>query len=507
MNAIPNDIFISYRHLDNAPVSGDIGWIDDFTVKLTTQLGFKLGRKPVIWRDPELGGADYFSNVIMTALQQSKILVSILSPGYVSPDSEWCLRELQEFCKVAEQGIGVKVGEKSRCIKVLKTFLQRDEHPTQLREQLGYEFYKQDEESKRPEDFSYLVGGDYYQRYLKKIDDLAYDLSIILKAIDNRTAPPEVDLEHTVYLAEVTSDRTEHRDNIRSELLSRGFRVLPDRQFPNTADKYREAVTESLCQSRLSIHLIGDRYGATLEGDEDNSFVHIQNTVAADHAAKASSFTRVIWLAPDQAPSGTRQLAFINLLRTDPQTQKGAELLERPFEELKNRIIEKLAPPKPVEGTILDFPQDEPVRIYLMFDKPDLDSVTAVRDYLFERNYEVILAARDGEATQVIQYHKDNLLECEAALVYYGDGNEFWLHSKVSDLRKVRAWGRKRPLLKGIYLAAPETEHKRLLKTREAVLLEPPGYERLSATALDEFITYIESAKADVPQTGSGGQR
>jgi hypothetical protein len=92
-------------------------------------------------------------------------------------------------------------------------------------------------------------------------------------------------------------------------------------------------------------------------------------------------------------------------------------------------------------------------------------------------------------------------------LVYYGDGNEFWLHSKVSDLRKVRAWGRQRPLLKGIYLAAPETEHKRLLKTREAVLLAPPGYERLSATALDEFITYIESAKADVLQTGSGGQR
>jgi hypothetical protein len=411
---------------------------------------------------------------------------------------------LQEFCKVAEQGIGVKVGEKSRCIKVLKTFLARNEHPIQLREQLGYEFYKQDEESKRPEDFSYLVGGDYYQRYLKKIDDLAYDLSIILKAIDNQTAPPEVDLEHTVYLAEVTSDRTEHRDNIRSELLSRGFRVLPDRQFPNTADKYRKAVMESLCKSRLSIHLIGERYGATLEGDEENSFVHIQNTVAAEHAANAPGFTRVIWIAPDQSPSGARQLAFINLLRTDPQTQNGAELLERPFEELKNRIVEKLAPPKPV---VLQFPQEEPVRIYLMFDKPDLDSVTAVRDYLFERNYEVILAAREGEATQVIQYHKDNLLECEAALVFYGNGNEFWLHSKVSDLRKVRAWGRERPLLKGIYLADPETEHKRIYKTREAVLLAPPGYKSLSATALDDFIAYIESAKAEVRQTGSGGQR
>ena len=29
MDSLTNDIFISYRHLDNEPVSGDTGWIDD----------------------------------------------------------------------------------------------------------------------------------------------------------------------------------------------------------------------------------------------------------------------------------------------------------------------------------------------------------------------------------------------------------------------------------------------------------------------------------------------
>lgn len=513
MNPFMNDIFISYRHLDNAPVSGDTGWIDDFTAKLKTQLAFKLGYDPIIWRDRKLGGGDYFADVIMKELEKSKILISILSPGYVSPKSEWCLKELGEFYRLAEQGIGVKVGEKSRCFKVEKSFLDREKHPSQLQGSLGYKFYEIEEETKRPLEFSYLPVGDYYSRYLKKIDELAFELSEILKAFDQpQTALPPADLEHTVYLAETTTDRTEYRDSIRNELLSRSFRVLPDKELPETAAEYRLAVSENLKQARLSIHLIGEKYGRMLEGDEENSIVQIQNELAAQLSDERPGFSRLIWIAPDLVPVGRLQPTFINLLRTSKEAQNGAELLERPFEELKNRIIEKLSPPKPV-SKVLPFPQDDLVRIYLMCDKLDFASVTAIRDYLYDqnKNYEVVLAAREGEGeamqVQVIQYHKDNLLECDATLVYYGHGNEFWLHSKLSDLRKVRAWGRERPLLKGLYVAAPETPHKQELKTREVLQLKPPGYDGVAGAALDDFIAYIESARAEQAKTGSGGTR
>jgi hypothetical protein len=508
MNPFPNDIFISYRHLDNAPVSGITGWIDDFTAKLKTQLAFKLGYDPIIWRDRKLGGSDYFADVIMNELQRSKLLISILSPGYIAPNSEWCMRELGEFHRLASQGIGVQVGEKSRCIKVVKSFLERERHPEQLQGLLGYEFYEKDDESGRPREFSYLPEGDWYQRYLKKIDELAFDLSELLNSFNQPQAPATVaDTDHTVYLAETTTDCTEYRDNIRNELLSRAFRVLPDKELPDTAAEYRQAVSENLKQARLSIHLIGEKYGSTLEGDEDHSIVELQNEVAAKHSEATPGFSRVIWMAPDLAPLGTRQPAFINLLRTSQAAQHGAELLERPFEELKNRISEKLTPPKPAAVRLLQFPREDLVRVYVMCDKLDFASVTALRDYLFEKKYEVVLAAREGEATQVIQYHKENLLECDATLIYYGHGNEFWLHSKLSDLRKVRAWGRERPLLKGIYFSAPQTEHKQDYKTWEAVLLKPPGYEGLSKDALDEFIAYIEDATATDAQTGSGGPR
>lgn len=513
MNSFPNDIFISYRHLDNAPVSGTTGWIDDFTAKLKTQLAFKLGYEPVIWRDRKLGGSEYFEGVIMGELEKSKLLVSILSPGYISPKSEWCLRELGEFRRLAQQ-CGMELGDKSRCIKVVKSHLDRKLHPSELQGLLGYEFYVLDEESKRPQEFSYLPEGDQYGRYLKKIDDLAFDISETLKMFGEASVSPiKPDIENTVYLAQTTTDRSEYRDSIRNELLSRSFHVLPDAELPDTAAEYRTAVSENLNQARLSIHLIGEKYGRMLEGDEDHSIVQIQNELAAEHSSKAPNFSRLIWIAPNLGAQGKRQLEFLDLLRNSEEAQNGAELLERPFEELKNRTIEKLTPAKVLQFTgDAPPPTDELVRIYLMCDKLDFDSVTAIRDYLYEKSedYEVILAAREGEETmqtQVIQYHKDNLLECDATLIYYGHGNEFWLHSKVSDLRKVRAWGRARPLLKGIYRAGPETPHKRDLKTREAVVLQPPGYGEICQVALDDFVAYIESARAEQAKTGSGGAR
>src|SRR2546430_4548340 len=217
------DVFISYRHLDNIPVSGATGWIDDFTKRLTTQLTFKLGHEPRVWRDPKLGGSDYFERVILKALQQSKILISVLSPGYIDPSSEWCLRELTDFCRLAKQDIGVSIEDKSRCFKIVKTFVAREKHPAELQGLLGYEFFDEDADSDRVRDFSYLSDGYRYNRYLDQIDQLAFDITQMLMAIDSAKSVTTPDRLHTVYIAEATTDRSHYRVSIRNELLSLGF--------------------------------------------------------------------------------------------------------------------------------------------------------------------------------------------------------------------------------------------------------------------------------------------
>lgn len=502
-----HDVFISYRHLDNDDPDG-VGWVDDFTKRLRSQLGFRLGRVPKIWRDPEVRGGHYFEEVILGNLERSKLLISVLSPGYVDPSSDWCMRELREFIRLAGLGAGVRVGQRSRCLKVVKTFLPRDEHPVELTGQTGYEFFEEDPDTKRPREFSHRPEGYRHDRYLDRIDQLAWDISELLREFDEAAPPkPAPDPSRTVYLAQTTQDRARDWDGLRDELLSRGFHVLPDEELPETAAEYQAAVLDNLKRSRLSIHLVGERYGNPVVGEAVKSVAVMQNELAARHCAEAPEFERVIWIPPGLKPSGELQSKFVHALRTDAEAQKGAEVLERSFEELKSRVVEKLTTPKAAPPPTPPPDGDELVRIYLMCDKLDFDAALAVRDFLFDRRYEVVLPVREGDETQAIQFHKDNLLECDASLIFYGHGNEFWLHSKLKDLRKAAGWGREKQMLcKAIYLAAPDKDYKRQLKLYEAVKLAPPGYECLSEEALEQFIALVEGARAGLQRTGSGGK-
>jgi len=56
-NAFIDDVFISYRHLDNELLDEqEKGWIDNFHERFASVLGEALGYEPSIWRDPRLPG-------------------------------------------------------------------------------------------------------------------------------------------------------------------------------------------------------------------------------------------------------------------------------------------------------------------------------------------------------------------------------------------------------------------------------------------------------------------
>jgi hypothetical protein len=500
-----DDIFISYRHLDNQSASSGNGWIDDFHKRLKIRLEQLLGREVRIWRDPQLQGGMDFTAEIIEHIANTKVLLTVLSPGYI--ESEWCLRELREFCRLAEQHGGVRRGNKFRAVKVVKTPISREKHPRALQEQTGYEFFETEEGTHIPREFSPEDGGFQHQRYEDKIYDLAWYLKELLEILDeHQPVPPPPDKERTIYLAHTTSDRSYDREKIMYELRDRGFHVLPDKEPSPNAQAYIKEVRENLKSARLSVHLIGETYGTIPDGEEEKSIIYLQNELAAERS-QDPEFARLIWLPVGLTTTGERQRKFIEYLKTSGEAQKGAELLERPFEELKNRIIEKLTPP-PKPSLVKQSPDSasDLIYIYLMCDKLDFDSITSIEEYLFKKGCEVILSAKEGDEGQVLQYHKENLLECDATLIYYGSANEFWLRSKLWDLKKVRGWGRARPMLsKAIYLADPETEQKKHFKTLEAKLLLPPGYSGFSEDALAQFVAEIENAREESAQTGSGG--
>src|SRR5262245_8808140 len=115
------EIFISYSHLNDQRLPGtDSGWVKCFHDALEMILR-DLGVGAESWRDEKIGGNDFLTPVILQALADCQVLVSVMSPEYVR--SEWCLRELQTFC----EGRGYRFGNQSRIFKVVRTdFLPQD---------------------------------------------------------------------------------------------------------------------------------------------------------------------------------------------------------------------------------------------------------------------------------------------------------------------------------------------------------------------------------------------
>ena len=82
-------IFISYAHIDNQPLSPEQqGWITRFHQTLQGLLDMRLGRDAAIWRDDKLSGNDVFADEIVQQFKDVALFISILTPRYIN--SDWC---------------------------------------------------------------------------------------------------------------------------------------------------------------------------------------------------------------------------------------------------------------------------------------------------------------------------------------------------------------------------------------------------------------------------------
>ena len=503
-----NDIFVSYAHVDNKPFDNPQGWVDSFVRRLSLRLEQLIGKEPAVWRDTRLQGNEYFAGSIGDGISSTLLLLSVISPRYVN--SDWCRGELKEFCRRATQMNPSGAGNLSRVFKVVKTHVDEGEMPEELQGLLGYHFYDFDERG-RPREFRPDEPPNKDQRYWDRLEDLALDIVKALKSLgadsqreSRRAAGAEEDadalpLEKKVYLAETTADVTPERDRIRRELQQRGYYVLPDRELPRSAAEFEQKVSEHLSRCALSVQLVGSTYGLIPEGEEERSIIRIQEELATQRAGADPSFSRLIWMPPGLEPQGNRHRAFVEALHTS--LGAGAELLQTSVEDLKMRVVEKLTQraEAPARQSNVDGDPEGPRAVYLICDNRDVGDVMPIEDYLFNQGFEVINSAVVSEGDDAAQSHRESLLNCDAALIYYGNANQMWLRSKLWDLQKARGWGRTSPLAaKAVYVSAPQTTDKQRFRTHEVPLVIQ-NFEGFSPDSLKPF---VEAVRA-----GEGGAR
>jgi hypothetical protein len=167
--------FISYAHIDNQPLTPEQqGWVSRFHASLEAMLSMRIGRKAEIWRDQKISGNDLFGDEIVAQFPKTAMLVSVLTPRYM--ESDWCTREVLEFCKAAEQCVGVVLENKSRVIKVIKTPVENENPlPPLVKQTLGYEFYTTVEQA--PLELDPAYGPELGQKYNLKLAKLAWEMA------------------------------------------------------------------------------------------------------------------------------------------------------------------------------------------------------------------------------------------------------------------------------------------------------------------------------------------
>jgi hypothetical protein len=528
-----HDIFISYGHLDDQnPFGQDKGWVDLLHERLLLLVGQALGEEPKIWRDAHtLQGNDELGGAISEGVTRSLLFIPIISPRYVQ--SDWCNREMEAFHAGEPPPPEAAPGFRSRVFKVVKTPLPahlKKLEPAPITNLIGYQFYAQDDASGLLTEFSPDPSDKQYWRMLNRlVADITKTLIELKHSGRKQTGPldssrvnapaPNADAEtgspqpaadnssgnssgqpvapsKSVYLAETTSDLAEERQLVFDELRQRGYGVLPEQKLPlEEAKRTENAVRAALARSALSVHLVGTRYGSTPE-DDARSVLRIQEQLAAERGAADPAFLRLLWMPPGLMTAAMeitdeRQKSFVSEIQN--RITAGAELLQTSIEDLKTRIVEKLNPP--AKSIVREGQRAKLKQIYLICENRDRSLVRPIKEYLFKQNMEVITWLDQGGTDTLMDYHRKNLKECDAALVYFGSGDEPWVRKNLEDLEKAYGYGRENDwLANAVYVGAPPSEQKDDFLTH-LVPYVIRNFSSFDPNDLRDFVTAVQAAE------------
>ena len=493
-----NDIFISYAHNDNLPV-GAVRWVERLHENLENRLTQLLGKRPGIWRDRRLDSTDQVNGQLDARINTSATLLAILSPSYF--ESKWCAWEREKFIESAKLRAGLSVANKSRIAKVVKTFVDFDQFPTEFKETLGSSFLREDKSAGKHFELK-LDSPDFEEKF----EHLADSLATLLKLLKDHVVTTPVSADKTIYLAETTSDLESVRESIQ-RAFERDYHILPHEDLPRNllAPELEQKVRASLQTARLSVHLLGASYGFIPEdpAERDRSIIRLQHDIAQERRAD-SNFRQLIWIPKGQEDSTetkSKQKAFIKELLEDSEAQKVADILRGDMEALKTRIGELMKPPEP---SITPKSDGSLASVYLICDNHDRDEAQAVEDFLYDHRCEVLPPLPEGNEAQFVEYHRENLRLCDAFLVYYNHAKENWALMKKQEFLKLP--GLRQPqnpvLAKAFFVTGEKTQPKDRFRSNEATVIKhfdkdfDPFAPQILQKLLQPFLDQIRQAKS-----------
>lgn len=464
------NIIISYNSTDDLPGENGKGWITCFInylqvcLKSLSKINFNI----LIQTEEKQEDQIETSNTI---------LIAIISPAYLK--SGLFNIEYKKFEAVENNRSSF-----DRIFKVVKEPVNPLDYPEELRNIISFDFFDQVSVFQNNPTQRYEWHAWHWIKMLdiiNKISGITESNNISNSSFFKQPALPV----KKVYLAYTGKDLVVYREIIYRELIRQNIEVRPVELFFGEIHEIEQQIKSEMNICDLSIHLFGEEYGEIPKGSE-RSIIDLQNKIAVELSSKPfkdktfglyKQFSRLVWISSGLNYVSEKQKLFLDNIKRDSKALKEDEILQVPFDELKEIIQNKLIYnnhyfSEPYQKS--RFMENGKGSIYLIYEKNDQHTSKLIAEYLEQQGYFVILSNFEGEPLAIRNLHQESLRICDASLIICENVNLEWVNTKLQDLLKAPGFGRTKPFkAKALYINNNNYLHfhHRLLNIDDSIIL------------------------------------
>ena len=467
INGFEYDIFISYRHNDNAYD----GWVSEFVEKLRKELVATVKDKLTVFFDENpvdgLTESHHVDHSISSKLK-ALIFIPIVSQTYCDTNSFAWKNEFLFFSQAASEdrfGREIKLPNRNVASRILPVRIHEIEgEDIALLEQtlqgalrsIDFIYHAQGvNRPLRPKDDDRLDNGHHtiYRNQINKVANAIKEIVGGLKSMGtkqqapvsdnvneeplklpsvprwyNTTVPSDIRVavldipQPTVFLPWTSNDLKAKREEMALILTRAGFQVIPNSDCPSADEGFRKSVDENLERASCSLHILGSEFGRRFEEEDEVSYPMFQFEKAkAKSAAQGSSFYTFVWYLEDSTkPLKRQQEEFINNIRnhiTPNMTFTNAFSPMQLVEDMRSLLLVE-------KNKVLDTKDTD---IFFIFNKQDAKDAYPLTD-LISKDYTVeVMNILPGGEQQYRELSTQQIPKSKMAVVYFRYGADWAL--------------------------------------------------------------------------------
>ncbi len=430
-----HDIFISYAHVDNLAVEGEMKWVEQFHKQLEIALAKRIGRMGLveIWRDKKLEGDQLFDETIQNNIDNSALFLALTSNGYLA--SDYCKDELQTFYRKAQkEQFGLQIGDRSRTYNVLLNNISHEEWPEEYPRTSGHPFNDAEDD-----DTSGMPSEHTDKKFHKQLRALADSLYKMLLAFEKSSKESSNDSEtdneeegetvvackeQSVFLADISDSLRPVQTRIINELKREKINVISSIPPPYEAKAHEGKVKTVLDKSALSVHLFDSFAGREVDGEPGITYPQKQVELAKDNVG-----AQLIWIPKNleiQKVEEETHKNFLTKLEKDKREKTSYEFMRGTTTAIVPHIVEKLNQMSSVTTT-----GDTSQAVLLDTHLKDQIYALELSRFFLENNIQPYINPQEDDPNKNMDTLETRLKEVSMLMILFGSVKEDWVRQRL----------------------------------------------------------------------------